>query len=85
MARNKKNYMNVSRWYKFWYPRQAAALEAENEKNASSFEYNSKQDALEAETSIKLTELQNQQTRFWAVAVLASIVVVILIIVFTKK
>lgn len=77
--------MTVSRWYKFWYPRQAAALEAESEKNTSAFEYNSRQDALEAETSVKLTELQNQQTRFWTMTVLAAIIAVILIIIITKK
>lgn len=58
IIQNYENYM--SKWFKFWYPRRAAALEAEQERYLAEVAYNKEQDKLEADTSVKLTDMDKE-------------------------
>lgn len=51
------NYMS---WFEFWHPRRAAALEAEQELYLAEVAYNKEQDKLEADTSVKLTDMDKE-------------------------
>lgn len=51
------NYMS---WFEFWHPRRAAALEAEQERYLAELAYNKEQDKVEADTSVKLTDIDKE-------------------------
>lgn len=59
-SKRKKNYLTPfgQWWFEFWRPGQAAALEAENKRNAAAIAANRQQDILEADTTILLSQLQ---------------------------
>lgn len=51
------NYMS---WFEFWHPRRAAALNAEQERYLAELAYNKEQDKVEADTSVKLTDIDKE-------------------------
>lgn len=52
------NEINYLTWHEFWYPNKAAEIEYEKMFNAQLLAANERQNKMEAETTMRLSELQ---------------------------
>lgn len=78
------NYMS---WFEFWHPRRAAALKAEQERYLAELAYNKEQDKLEADTSVKLTDMDKEAALIRAENqkyIIVAIIVVVIIYLIIK-